>query len=935
MGKRLNLGPTGKPSVTIFILIIIHLFWFQLWALDPNKTVDQYLVDQWGLSDGIPSDTILSISQTHDGYLWLATSGGLVKFDGMKFSVIPFTAREEVFPEETFPITLFLDREGALWIGSDAGLTLYNRQTGRFKTFTPADGLTGDRIRRIKDDMNGNLWITFFSSYANRFSNGKFFAFDSSHGLEGKKIDAIVEDRKGNLLFGSRENGVFIYKDGKFSGYSIPGLDKSHTITTMYEDSKGDLWIGTTNGLLKVTDKGYKMYTTGTGLTDNFITSILEDSDRNIWIGTTAGLNRTKKNQEDSPGFDSLLKSLKIYCLFEDREKNLWVGTYGSGLKRLKNRKFISYAPLEGFRQEILLSLFEDRHGDTWIGTLSGRLFHCRGRNIIEIIEPPEFSGKGIAAIAEDAAGNLWLGTNGRGVFQKKEGTYMQFTTREGLADNLVTSIYKDSRNDLWFCTFDGVSVLRYAGRVIESLTARDGLPGKVVNNVYEDRNQNIWIASDKGITVIRDGKIAKENLQFYLHGISVTCLYEDPSGPAATDKVYWIATYGAGLKRLTLKDGTVTTYKTEHGMTTNFIYQFFEDQQGNFWLMGKRDILCVSKSELNRFAKGGTDKINCISYGISDGMKSCEFNNEFSRNSALKAGNGEFWFVTRKGISIVNPAKIRVNKLAPPVVIEKVFFNRKSIPLHSDAAEGAYTCNAITDFSFHFTAPTFLSPEKIKFKYRMQGVNREWVFLPPGEERVARYRDLTPGTYTFRVTACNAEGIWNRTGDSVSFIIKPFFYQTSLFKMGLLLLLAALFTAAFYIYKKRPFDKKRKYEGSTLNPHFAKECIRKLEYQVEIEKVYRDADISLQSLAKKLSISPHILSRILNEKLNRNFHDFINYHRIEEVKRILENLEVSEKTISSAAYEVGFNTIAAFYKVFKKYTGKTPAEYKKAKTEK
>lgn len=935
MGKRLDFGPRGKLAAAIFILIIIRLFRVPLWALDPDRTVNQYLVDQWEMSDGIPSDSILSISQTLDGYLWLATSGGLVRFDGMEFSVIPFTGKEEAFSEETSPVILFVDREGTLWIGSAAGLTSYHWQTGRFKTFTPTDGLTGDRIRRIKDDMNGNLWITFYSSYANRFSNGKFFAFDASHGLGGKKIDAIVEDRKGNLLFGSRENGVFIYKDGKFSRYSIPGLNKSHTITTMYEDSKGDLWVGTTTGLLKVTDTGCRMYTTEAGLTDNFITCILEDNDRNTWIGTTAGLNRTKKNHEGSLGFDSILKPLNIYCLFEDREKNLWVGTYGSGLRRLKNRKFISYSPLVGFRQEILLSLFEDRNGDTWIGTLTGKLFHCRGREIIEIIEPADFSGTGIAAIAQDAAGNLWLGTNGKGIFQKRERTFIRYTTREGLADNLVTSIFRDSRNNLWFSTFDGVSVLRYTDRVIESLTAREGLSGKVVNNVYEDGNQNIWIASDKGITVIRGGKIARENLRFFLPGISVTCLYEDPPGPAAADKVYWIATYGAGLKRLRLKDGTVTTYKTDHGMTTNFIYQFFEDQQGHFWLMGKRDILRVSKSELNRFAKGGTGKINCISYGISDGMKSSEFNNEFSRNSALKTRNGEFWFITRKGISIVNPAKIHINKLSPPVVIDEVFFDRQPIPLHPDAAEGAYTCKGITDFSFRFTAPTFLSPEKIKFKYRMQGVNREWIFLPPGQERVARYQDLAPGSYTFQVTACNAEGVWNRTGTSISFIIKPLFYQTTLFLIVLLLLLAVLFFSTFYIYKKRPFDKKRKYEGSSLNPHFVRECTRKLKHLVEVEKVYCDADISLRSLARRLSISPHILSRILNQKLKRSFYDFINYHRVEEVKRILEDLEVSEKTISSAAYEVGFNTIAAFYKVFKKYTGQTPAEYKKSVTKK
>lgn len=932
MAYRLSLHMKHK-SVAFFI--VFQLFVFQLWALNPQKPVDQYLLDQWERSAGFPSDTVYAIVQTGDGYLWIATSEGLVKFDGIKFSPVPLTGKVETAAKETVLITLFVDREGTLWIGSDIGLTSYNYRTGRFKTFTPADGLTGDRIRRIKDDMNGNLWITFISSYANRFSNGKFFAFNKSHGLAGKKIDAIVEDRNGNLLFGSRENGVFIYKSGRFFPHSLPGVNKSHTITSMLEDSKGDLWIGTTNGLLQVTDEGYRMYKTGAGLAGNFVTSILEDSDRNIWVGTTKGLNRIKKGQYGAVAFASLLKSFKIYCLFEDSEKNLWVGTYGFGLKRLKDGKFMPYAPLEVFPEEIILSVFADRSGDTWTGTLSGKLFHCRGSDIIEIIEPPEFSGTGIAAIAEDAAGNLWLGTNGRGVFQKKGGNFIQFSTKDGLADNLVTSIYRDSSNNLWFSTFDGVSIYRYKSGVFESFTARDGLSGKVVNNVYEDRNQNIWIASDKGITVIRDGKIAKENLQYYLQGVSVTCLYEDPSGPAAANEVYWLATYGAGLKRLALKNKTVTTYKTDHGLTTNFIYQFFEDRQANFWLMGKRDILRVSKGELNLFALGGAERINCVSFGVADGMKSPEFNNELSRNSALKTRNGELWFVTRKGISIVNPAKIRINKSAPPVIIEAVLFDHKPIPLRPDVVGGVYTCRGIRDFSFRFTAPTFLSPEKIKFRYFLEGEDREWIFLPAGKERTARYQKLSPGSYTFRVTACNAEGVWNRTGASISFVIEPFFYQTTFFMIVMLLLVTVLVTAVIHIYKKRPAKKKKKYEGTTLNPHHVREVTRKLNYLVEAEKVYCDADISLQSLARKLSITPHLLSRILNEKLGRNFHDFINYYRIEEVKRILENSGVSEQTISSAAYEVGFNTLAAFYKVFKKYTGQTPAEYKKAAADK
>jgi ligand-binding sensor domain-containing protein/AraC-like DNA-binding protein len=912
------------------VIILVLLFLCPTWALDPDTPVNQYLVTQWETADGIPANEILSITQTPDGYLWIATPNGLVRFDGIKFSVIPFAEKEKIAPLETIePVTLLVDRAGILWIGSSGVLTSYNFQTGRFKTFTSHDGLTKDSIRRIKDDMKGNLWISFWTSYVDRFTNGEFTAFNESHGLVGKKIDVIFEDSKGNLLFGSRETGVFIYKDGKFSPYPLKGVDSSQ-ITAMHEDEKGDLWIGTNIGLFRIIDNKTEKYTVGTGLSHDFITFIMEDSDRNLWVSTQKGLNRLKKKQNcaGTVVIENLLESLFTYCLFEDKEKNLWIGTLESGIRRLKDRKFVSYGPLELYQDEDLLSLFEDSGGDIWIGTLTGKLFHCRGSEFVESIEPPELSGTGITAIAMDTEGNLWLGTNGKGVFQKKKDTYIQFTTREGLADNQVTSISMDSQNNLWISTFDGISVFRHPGGVLESFNSRSGLLGKMVHNVYEDKNKNIWIASDKGITVLKEGKIAKQNIKHYLPGVSVSCIYEDPSAPDEESRFIWTATHGAGLKRLNLKDGKIISYTTDNGMTSNSIFQFLEDLQANFWLMSNNGVLRVDKTELNRFASGEADTISCISFGISDGMKSPEFNNEFSRHSALKTRNGEFWFVTKKGISIVNPEKIRINKTPPPVVIEAFFPDRQSIPLHQKT--GSFAFKGITDINFLFTAPTFLSPGKVKFKYQLQGFDREWVFLPPGKERAAHYQGLDPGTYTFRVTACNAEGVWNQTGAAVTFTLEPFFYQTLLFKIAVFLLLAGLFAAAVYIYKRRPFDKRKKYKDSPINPQFAEVCIKRLNYLVGNEKIYLDENISLQSLAEKLNIQPYQLSQLLNEKMNQNFSDFINSYRIEEAKKILTGPGGAEKKNTTVALDVGFNSMTAFYKAFKKFTGMTPNQYKK-----
>jgi ligand-binding sensor domain-containing protein/AraC-like DNA-binding protein len=911
----------------IFLLFCRPAF---IWALDPRKTPDQYLVDHWEEeADGILSNTVLAIAQTADGYLWFGTSKGLVRFDGVTFKTVRFDPREEVYSQEVRG--LLVDREGSLWIGAAVGVTLYDYPEKRFKTFTADDGITPGGIRCMADDMKGNIWISFETGYVNRFSGGIFKTFDASHGLSGKKINAIVEDRRGQLLFGSRERGIFTYKDGAFSKFTVPGLQNS-LIIKMHEDRQGMLWIGTGGGLYTVNPAAgnkTRKYTARDGLSSEWITSITEDSEKNVWVGTSQGLNRIKRNQDGSIGFESLLDSFEINCLFVDNEKSLWIGTDVSGIKRLKDGKFTSYAPFESRRGEIPVSLFQDRHGDTWIGTFGGKLFRCRGETVTGPMEDKEFSGTGITAIAGDGAGNLWLGTNGKGVFQKKKDGLVRFTTRQGLADDLVISLYMDSRDNLWVSTMDGMSVRRPGDGTFQSFTSRHGLPGKMVRNVIEDKNHHIWIATDRGIAVLKDGKGAKENIEVYLRGVPVTCIYEDPSAAKEGGGVFWIATDGAGLKRLDKTTGAITSYTTAHGLTTNFIYRFLEDSRGNFWCMSNSGILRVGKNDLNRMAPGAAGQVDCFSYGESDGLKSQEFDNKFSANSALATTAGEFWFITKKGISIVNPLKISVHKSPPPVVIETVLFNREPVSFHPDAGPPAF--KDIKYLSFHFTAPTFLSPGKIRFKYMLEGVDPGWVTRFPGQERAAHYKDPPPGTYTFRVTACSAEGVWNPGGESFKFTIEPLFYQTFLFKLALLLLLLTL-AAAFYFYKKRKktSERKTRYKGSTLEPSFAEERITRLKYLMEADRIYCDADLSLQSLAEKLSLAPHQLSQLLNEKLNRNFAEFVNGYRIEEAKKILSSPRGAQRKIYAVAIDVGFNTMAAFYKAFKKTTGMTPTEFKK-----
>ena len=920
----------------IFVLFFSLLFCSELQALDPDKSIDRYLLDQWEIPEGLPSRNILSIAQTPDGYLWFATTKGLVRFDGVTFSAVQFFFNENQDSKESKekkiipPDTLLVDKQGNLWIGSTAGLTKYRYKTGQFTTFSKKHGLSGDRIRRIREDVKGNLWIGLWVSYLNRFTNGKFTLFDASRGLEGKKINAVLEDMKGNLLVGTREKGVFELREGKFVKFDIDGLGSNRLIITMYEDRKGELWIGTNKGLFRVKtlnrDKVTDVYTTGNGLSNDYIIDILEDCDRNLWIGTLSGLNRLRHDPDGSIAFEKILGNHIITCLFEDKEKSLWIGTDDSGLKRLREGKFISLATI-GKQEEIILSLFEDRQGNTWVGTLRGKLYRYTHGQFMESPGIPGISGTGIAAIAEDGNGNLWLGTNGKGVYKNEAGTFINFTTRDGLADNLVMSIFCDSKNNLWFSTSDGVSVLRDGSTTFKSFKTRDGLLGKVVHNVYEDKNHHIQIATNRGINVLKNGEFTENSRTEYLKDFSVTCIYRDK------ENVSWISTHGAGLKRF--KNGEFISYTAADGMSTNFLYQVFEDQWENLWILSDSGVLRVSKKELRDYTLGNSDRINCTSFGVSEGIESIDFYNKFSRNSLLKRRKGGFWFATKKGITVVNPGKIRINKFPPPVIIERVVFQRPSgqfsaAPYHP-LLQHQKAFKGVTGCTFYFTAPSFLSPGKIKFKYKLDEYDRGWIYLRGGEERKAGYRDLSPGTYTFRVTACNSDGIWNRTGNAMTFTIIPFFNETLLFKILILLVSLSLGAGLYFLYKKRMpgKNKKYKYKRSSLNPIYMEECIKKLTYLMEVKKVFCDETLSLQSLSEKLSTTPHQLSQIINEKLKKNFSDFVNAYRIEEAKKRLTDPKGDRKIIT-IAFDVGFNTKVAFNKTFKKYTNLTPSQYRK-----
>lgn len=912
-------------QIYIYILLSVLLFSLHipLWCLEPDKTISQYILDTWTTENGLPSDSVITITQTKNGYLWIGTTKGLVRYDGIDFKKILFTGDEAIDSQDIF--ALFADRNGIIWAGTAVGLIRYDYNRHQVKFFKAEDGISPGGVRCITRDSKNNVWIGFEVEYANRLAGGTFFRFNDSHGLSGKKVNSIYENHQGQLLFLTRSHGIFRYENNTFKPYEIPGLIPSSLIN-MREDRHSRLWIQGLNGLFQTkimnrnAAQGKYIFT----CEEPQLTSFTIDSHDNIWIGMQSGLKRMIMNSDGSIRTDSFLEDQRIYCLFEDREKNLWIGLDNGGLWRLRDGAFSPYVPFEALTKETPVSLYRDRNGDTWIGALSGRLFRCRADQILETIDVPAPPGASITAITADSEGNLWLGTTNSGVLKREGKMFTRYTIKEGLKDNSVTSIYRDHSGRLWFSTYGGVSVRDSQNSPIRPLHL--DLPGKVVNNVIQDRSGAIWIATKQGIAQLNQKeKVIKK----YLVGIPVCCIYETSSSKA-DNRLLWITTVGHGLKRLSLPDGNIVTFSTTSGMTTNYMYQMLADSHGNFWLTSKSGVLRVSKNELNAAAENSVDEINCVDFGLHDGLKSLEFDNPFSVHSVLD-NNGEFWFITGKGISIVSPGRTELNQIPPPVVIEEIRVNLQPYQFSHD--NGLISLKGVAHLSFHFTAPTFIAPDKTKFRYRLSGINRDWVYLLPGQERAAHFKDLSPGKFTFEVSACNSEGEWRQlSGDSIDIRILPLYYQTLWFKLIMVLLFAALAAVLLWLSKKKKKtpEKQTKYKSSSLTPEFADECLTKLRYLMEVEKIFCDADLSLQMLADKISTQPWVLSQLLNEKIERNFADYINRYRVDEAKRVLLSPAGSRRKIYAIATSSGFNTMAAFYKAFKKYTGMTPTQFKK-----
>jgi signal transduction histidine kinase/ligand-binding sensor domain-containing protein len=722
--------------------------WLSLACVAAQAQDSLYRFDHWTTDDGLPQNTVTSVVQTRDGYLWLTTFDGLARFDGVRFTVFDKSNTRGISTNRF--ANLYEAGNGALLIATeDAGLIVY--RNGVFTSYTAADGLPSNQVLEFFPDFDGEpviatpkgsvylrdgkivpapppyqnrelklylapsgARVTIDAGGVTRVKDGRAIPYPIK--LATNDVYAPVmpyEDSRGNLWIRQGPN-LYLLRDGQ-----IASFPEAPPLRPLCEDAEGGVWFGkpllvqySAHVLARFKDGRFTIFGEADGVLNASVRSIIRDREGSLWLATTRGLYRARKRLMTAHSTESGLASHEVYPLAQSRDGDVWVGTTrGLNRVRFKEGRFESSPPLlPGFIE----ALWEDARGRIWIG-LAGGLRRYENGKLQDLAVPAAVYG-----VAADRAGQYWVASS-QGLFQFDDDKIIaHYTTKDGLPSNDVKTIHQDRRGTLWFGTYGGLVEFR-DGKFITYTTA-DGLAGKRVRAIYED-----------------------------------------------ADGTLWVGTYDDGLSRL--REGRFFNYRTEQGLHNNGVFQILEDRRGNFWIGCNKGIYRVSRHELNALAEGRIARARSVAFGKQDGMLNTECNG--GRHAAgFVAQDGKLWFPTMGGVVVIDPEAASVNPLPPPVVIEAVTLERGLV----DFSQGVTIAPGQRDLEIAYTGLSLHKPEQVQFRYKLEGLDTDWV--EAGTRRVAYFPYLSPGSYTFRALAANSDGVWNTEGASLRIVVEPPFWR-------------------------------------------------------------------------------------------------------------------------------------------------------------
>jgi signal transduction histidine kinase/streptogramin lyase len=755
-------------------------------ALDPPLDINQYSHRAWTVREGFFKGEVGSIAQTPDGYIWLGTTFGLVRFDGVK-NVSWQPPQDQHFPSNGV-MSLLAARDGTLWIGTMNGLA--SLKNGKLTVYPET---SAHFIFAIVEDREGTVWASAISTTLGKLCavrNGGMSC--EGEGTIGRGAFNLYMDSKGTLWagvkdglwrwspgpprfyplpgepngiqgLGEAEDGTLLvgwngklqrFRDGKTDAYPLPGITGPIQVKRILRDHDGSLWLATlTHGLLHPHAGRTDVFAQEDGLSGDAVHSLFEDRERNIWVTTANGVDRFRTFAVATLTTKHGLSHDVVAAVVADKDGSLWFSTYG-GLDRWRNGKIESY-PLgrTGNLNDHPASLFQDRVGRIWVAKVSG-FGYLEGRRFVPLRSVPQRGT--VLAITQDRAGDLWLANEHLGLFHVQSGDAVRQIPWENLGHKDHASVLAaDPRGGLWIGFFRGGIAYFENGQMRESYTTTDGLGEGRISGFHFDNDGALWISTEEG-----------------------------------------------GLSRLNY--GRIATLTSKNGLPCDTVNWVTEDDDHAFWLYTACGLVRVARPGLDAWAaaidknEDAKPNIQTTVFDSSDGVRSLSAGGHYSPLVARTA-DGRIWFLPLDGVSVIDPRHLPFNKLPPPVHIEQITADRKSYGATSPANGKLRLPPLIRDLEIDYAALSLVAPEKVLFRYKLENWDRDW--QDAGNRRQAFYTNLSPRNYRFRVMACNNSGVWNETGTFLDFSVAPAYYQTIWFRS---LCVAAFLVLLWGLYQLR-----------------------------------------------------------------------------------------------------------------------------------
>lgn len=756
--------------------------------------VSRLSYDIWPVEKGWQPNTVTSIIQSRDGYLWLGTYNGLARFDGVRF-------------------------------------TLFDSST--------APGLRNSRITYLWQDSRAVIWIGHETGELTRLEQGEFQPVVFKHPWPGGAIESIVTDDRDDLWLLNDRGLLFRLKDGLT--VEAPGSGSAARKVLLTRSLNAQLWL-VAGGKVATLDRGAVLPFKFEGLNDgDFFQVVLPSRNGGVWVMVNNRIRRFKDGRWDSPLNDEPGPQGSVTCLLETHSGSVLAGTLNDGLYLFtQNAAPIHFSRTNGLSHDWVRCLTEDHEGNIWLGTGAG-LDSLRARKVRMLTAPDSFQGRAVLAFWPHADGSVWAGSEGAGLYHYQHGDWQRFTESSGLANLFVWSALETRSGNLFIGTWGGGLYMKNGDR-FETPPELAGMTAPTVA-MFEGSKGEVWIGTTSGLYLYEGGHVTlvagKEQLGlpdvraitqsadgalwFGMVGGGLGCLRDQKlvqyttrdgltsdfvqSLYAEADGTLWIGTSDKGLGRR-LNSGKFSTIGLAQGLPNAIISHIVDDGAGNLWMGSHQGILRVGKADLNRCANGETKSVHCLSYGKAEGLETENCSGGF-QPGACRTADGLLWFPTSKGLALIDPINVTTNRVEPPVVIEDLLVDGERFRFHPQSAAGRTAVPASIRipagkqrFEIHYAGLSFAVPEKVLFRYKLEGLERTW--MDAGTRRVAEYSYLPPGSYTFHVIACNNDEVWNEVGASLGFTVLPLFWQTWWFRIAAILAGAAAISGAVVSVTRR-----------------------------------------------------------------------------------------------------------------------------------